>query len=73
MPTDRRNMTVRLVPLHSREAGDSRVGGTVAERLALVGRLTEALWERARRPFPAYTRATMPVVITSLGARSDRD
>ena len=39
MPTDRRDMTVRVVPLDSREAGDSLVGGTVAERISLVATL----------------------------------
>jgi hypothetical protein len=66
-------MTVRIVSLHSAEAGDSRVGGTVAERLALVTSLSEKLWTLTRRPFPVYTRATMPIVLSSLGARSDRD
>ncbi len=73
MPTDRSKMTVRLVPLHSREAGEARVGGTAAERLALVIRLSESSWARTRRPVPEYTRATMPLAITSLGAHRDRD
>ncbi len=73
MATDRRDMTVRVVPLHSPEAGDSRVGGTVAERVALVGTLSEALWARTHRPLPTYTRATMPVVLTPLHAPSHRD
>jgi hypothetical protein len=62
-------MTVRIVSLHSPEASDSRVGGTVAERLALVTGLSEKLWA----PLPVYTRGTMPIVLSSLGARSDRD
>ena len=66
-------MTVRLVPLHSREAGDARVGGTATERLALVIQLSEMLWARTGRPLPKYTRATMPVTISPLGARPDRD
>lgn len=66
-------MTVRVVPLHTREAGDARVGGTAAERLVLVAKLSEMLWERTRQRLPTYTRATMPVVITTLRARSDRD
>jgi hypothetical protein len=36
MKRDRRAMTGRVVPLNSDEAGDARVGGTMAERLALV-------------------------------------
>ncbi len=70
MATDRRNMTVRLVSLASPEAGESRVNGSTAERLALVGTLSESHWALSRRPLPAYTRATMPVVLTSLDVRS---
>lgn len=66
-------MTVRIVPLHGAEASDSRVGGTVAERLALVTSLSERLWTLTRRPLPVYTRATMPIVVSALRARSDRD
>ena len=58
-------MTVRLVPLHSREASEARVGGSVAERVALVARLSDMLWTRTGRPRPDYTRATMPIVLTS--------
>jgi len=75
MPTNRRDMTGRVVSLQSPEASDARVPGTVAERLHLVKELSEMLWARTRRPLPAYTRATMPVVITSLREqpRLDRD
>jgi len=73
MPTDRSQMTVRVVPLHSHEVGEARVGGTSAERLALVAELSESSWTRAGRRLPSYTRTTMPAVIVPLGARSDRD
>ena len=66
MKQDRREMTARIVPLRSREAGEARVGGTAAERLALVRALSEQLWARSHRPLPAYTRATMPVVFIPL-------
>jgi hypothetical protein len=72
MATDRRDMTVRVVPLRSDEAGDSRVGGTAAERLALVGKLSEELWARTHRPLPTYSRATMPINVTTLSALTDR-
>ncbi len=62
-------MTVRVVPLGSREAGEARVEDTPAERLRLVSRLSEALWARTGRALPSYTRATMPV---ALGTRHDR-
>ncbi len=66
-------MTARLVPLHSSEAGEAVVGGTAAERLALVIELSETSWVRTRQPLPEYTRATMPVAISRLGARRDSD
>lgn len=72
MATDRRDTTVRVVPLHSPEACDSHVGGTVAERVALVGALSEELWARTHRPLLTYTRATMPVILTPLHAPSHR-
>jgi len=66
-------MTVRLVPLRSREAGEARVGGTAAERVALVRKLSESSWALTGQPLPEYSRATMPVVIASLTARPDLD
>lgn len=58
----RPNLTARVVPLSSPEAGDPRMGGTVEERVGAVAVLTETAWKLAGRPFPQYTRATMPVV-----------
>ena len=55
-------MTVRVVPLNSREAADARTGGTVAEWVALVAMLSGMQWALTRRPLPAYSRETMPVV-----------
>ena len=66
-------MTVRVVPLASPEAGDARMGGTVAERVAAVAVLTELAWTTAKRPLPTYTRATMPVVLTTLAAHSESE
>ena len=65
-PSRRRKMTVRIVPLGSQEAGDARVGGTVAERLALVTELSHRAWALTGRPLPSYTRRTMPVRLTTL-------
>jgi hypothetical protein len=59
-------MTARVVALDSAEAGDARVGGTIAERLALVGELSRRMWALSRRPEPTYTRQTMPVKVTTL-------
>jgi hypothetical protein len=73
MRKDRSQMTVRVVALGSRDADDVRTGGTVAERLAAVAELTELGWALARLPLPAYSRRTMPVVVTTLSAQADGD
>lgn len=59
-------MTARVVPLASPEAGDPRMGGTPAERVAAVAELTRTAWALSKRPLPTYTRATMPVVVSTL-------
>ena len=61
-------MTARVVPLGSVLAGGSRVGGSGDERVALVTELSEMAWAQTGRPLPDYTRATMPVVVTTRGA-----
>ncbi len=63
---DRSRMTARVVPLSSPEAGDPRTGGSLEERLAAVAELSMEAWRLAGRPLPSYTRATMPVVLTTL-------
>jgi len=63
-------MTARVVPLASKEAGDPRMGGTAAERVAAVAELTRTAWTLSKRPLPTYTRATMPVVVTTLARHS---
>ena len=59
-------MTIRIVQQGSEEAGDARMGGTVEERVAAVTALTLEAWRLSGRPFPVYTRATMPVTVTTL-------
>lgn len=59
-------MTVRVVSLKSAEAGDPRMGGTLDERVAAVAALTAEAWRLAGRPFPTYTRSTMPVAMATL-------
>lgn len=71
MTKDRSGMTVHVVSLASRGAGDSRMGGTGAERIASVAELTAMAWAVAKRPRPEYTRSTMPVRVTTL-ADADR-
>lgn len=63
-------MTARVVPLTSREAGESRVGGTPSERLALLTELSVSAWALTGRPLPTYTRATIPISIRPLRAPS---
>ena len=58
---DRSRMTVRIVSLTSPEAGDSRTGGTLEQRLQAVVELTAEAWRLAGRSIPTYTRATMPI------------
>ena len=59
-------MTARIVPLRSDDASDARVAGTAAERLALLAELSRRMWSLTQRPVPSYTRATMPVKVTTL-------
>ena len=66
MKPDRRHMTARVVPLRSDEAGEARVAGTAEERLALVAELSRRGWMLTGRPVPSYTRATIPVAVTTL-------
>lgn len=61
-------MSARVVPLGSDEAGDSRMGGTVDERVAAVTALTAEAWRLAGRPLPTYDRDAMPVVKATLAA-----
>ena len=42
------------------------MGGTPNERVAAVAELTAEAWRLAGRPLPSYTRATMPVVVSTL-------
>ena len=67
MSQPRRDLTVRVLSLGSREAAEGTVEGTAEERLELVARLSEMSWRLTGRPWPSYTRSTMPVAITTLG------
>jgi len=68
---DRSRITARVVPLSSPEAGDPRMGGTVAERVDAVARLSAEAWRLSGRPLPTYTRATMPIVVATLQDHAD--
>lgn len=67
----RRDMTARIVPLRSREASEPPCPPTAEERIALVARLSREMWALTGKPLPSYTRATMPIVVTRLGATND--
>lgn len=69
----RSRMTVRRVRQGSREAAESRVEGTMDERLALVSVLSLSAWANSGRPLPVYRREDIPVCRTTLNARRDRD
>jgi hypothetical protein len=71
MTSNRRDMTVRVVPLRSREAGEPPCPPTASERIALVTRLSREMWALTGRPFPSYSRDTMPVVLLRLGATDE--
>ena len=73
MARDKDATWARTVSLRSREAGDSRVEGTIDERLTLVSVLSLSAWENSGRPFPSYARSEMPIRVVRLGARPDRD
>lgn len=49
------------------------MGGTVDERVAAVAVLTAEAWALASKPLPTYTRATIPVVVTTLVKQSATD
>lgn len=49
------------------------MGGTAEERLAAVAELTVEAWRLSGRPLPSYTRAAMPVVLTSLKEQGTGD
>jgi hypothetical protein len=63
----RRRMTYRVVPLASPEAGESHLGDTPAERMAMLAELSRAAWLASGRVLPVYTRATMPFRMLTLG------
>jgi hypothetical protein len=71
MTSHRRDMTVRVVPLRSREGGEPPCPPTPSERIALVTRLSREMWALTGRPLPSYSRDTMPVVLRRLGATDD--
>jgi hypothetical protein len=66
-------MTVRIVGLGSAEAGDSKMGGSIADRVSAVGELTELAWRLAKRSFPSYSRRNILFRLTTLRDQEDGD
>ena len=64
-------MTYRVVALSSAEASDARLGNTVAERLQMVSDLSRMAWAASGRPLPVYSRAEMPVHLSTLAEQGD--
>ena len=71
MPRD--DLTYRVVPLVSPAAADSRLGADAAERLRMLAELSHMAWVESGRPFPRYTRATMPVRLSTLAEQGGPD
>jgi hypothetical protein len=68
MLNDHSAMTVPVAPLNdprNDHLDDLRDAGGAAQRIAAVSALTLHAWTLAGRALPAYTRATMPVVVTT--------
>jgi len=59
-------MPVRAYRLGDEPGDDLSASTTASERVAMVWTLSARMWELSGRPRPAYTRATMPVVVARL-------
>jgi hypothetical protein len=67
----RPDLTYRVVPLDSPAAADARLGTDAAERLRMLAELSRMAWLESGRPFPEYTRATMPVRCSTLTGQGE--
>lgn len=71
----RNDLTYRVVPLQSAEAGSAPAAVTLGQRLEMIRELSRMAWSSAHRTPPAYTRATMPIRLSTLaeqGGPNDR-
>jgi len=57
---------VRRYRLGEEPGNDLSEVTTAEERIAMVRTLSERMWELTGEPLPRYTRATIPVRLTSL-------
>jgi hypothetical protein len=63
----REGMVVRKYRLGEEPSDDLSAVTTIDERFAMVWELSERMWRWTGRPFPQYTRATMPVTVVRRG------
>ncbi|MDB4913833.1 MAG: hypothetical protein JWM95_1477 [Gemmatimonadetes bacterium] len=61
-----REMTYRVVPLGSREASSAHLGMTASQRLNMLEELSHMTWVATGLPLPTYSRAEMPVTLSTL-------
>ncbi|MDX1747913.1 MAG: hypothetical protein R3324_18420 [Halobacteriales archaeon] len=59
-------MTARVVPLGSAEADRPPSPRTAKERIELVAVVSRQAWSLTGRRLPEYTRAEMPVTVSTL-------
>ena len=69
----RREMTYRVVGLESSEASAAPQPRSQEEGSRMMAELSLAAWQTSGRPLPSYTRATMPVRLTTLQALARSD
>lgn len=60
MSHPRHDWPIRVFPLGGEPSDDLSATTTVVERLGLVAVLSERGWRLTGKPFPTYSRSTMP-------------
>ncbi len=69
----RAEMTYRVVRLDSSEASTAPEPRSQDEGSRMMAELSLAAWQASGRPLPSYTRATMPIRLTTLEALAQSD
>ena len=69
----RREMTYRVVPLGSAEAASVPRGRTAGECLDMLDELSRLAWNATGRSLPSYSRAEMPIRLSTLGRQGLAD
>ena len=65
----RAHMTYRVVALDSAEASEAPTGADAVESSAMMAELSISAWVASGRALPSYSRARMPIRITTLEAQ----